>query len=240
MRKSGSFLPIRTELERRGGLAEQFSKQIKADILSGKLKSGMRLTTAFLSKNYEASVGTLREALAALESESLVELQGGRGFRVAEMSLNELRDLAPLHIEFEVRALVASVLNGDDDWELRVLTSHHQLKKIEALSREERIEHSHHWLVVHSGFHDALVSACPSTWLLRVRSSLFDHMARYRLICQKFRSNYADKGGEHERIRDAALARRAEEAGELMREHIEETLQTALQYAHDYLDASGR
>src|SRR3546814_6236867 len=67
----------------------------------------------------------------------------------------------------DLRAVVESVRHGDESWEIRVLSSYHRLARLEALTREERIERSAEWLECHRAFHLELVSACPSSWLLK-------------------------------------------------------------------------
>src|SRR3546814_10627379 len=62
------------------------------------------------------------------------------------MSEADLRDVSALYIEFEQRAVVESVRHGDESWEIRVLSSYHRLARLEALTREERIERSAEWL----------------------------------------------------------------------------------------------
>lgn len=212
-----------------------YYRSLKDDILSGRLQPGFKLTTSFLYEQYKAGIGTMREALSALQAEGLVEADLGRGFWVAAMSESDLRDVSALYVEFEERAVVESVRHGDEAWEIRVLSSFHRLARLEALPREERIERSGEWLECHRAFHLELVSACPSPWLLRIRAVLFDHMERYRLVSQKHRPLSTHKRKEHELIRDAALCRRAEEAGALLREHLQETTDTVLKYAHHFL-----
>jgi GntR family carbon starvation induced transcriptional regulator len=212
-----------------------YYRSLKDDILSGRLRPGLKLTTAFLYERYKAGIGTMREALAALQTEGLVEANLGRGFWVATMSEADLRDVSALYIEFEQRAVVESVRHGDESWEIRVLSSYHRLARLEALTREERIERSAEWLECHRAFHLELVSACPSPWLLRMRAVLFDHMERYRLVSQKHRPLSTHKRREHELIRDAALCRRADEAGMLVRDHLQETTDTVLKYASYFL-----
>src|SRR3546814_964381 len=76
----------------------------------------------------------MREALAALQTEGLVEANLGRGFWVTTMSEADLRDVSALYIEFEQRAVVESVRHGDESWEIRVLSSYHRLRSEEHTS----------------------------------------------------------------------------------------------------------
>lgn len=216
-------------------ISQDIEARLKGDILDGRFPPGSKLGTAMLQAAYGTSVGTLREALSHLRSEGLVEMEAGRGFRVAPVSAEDLRDVSALYVEMEERAAVDSVRHGDEEWETGVLTSFHRLARIEALPREERIRRSSEWLVCHREFHLALVAGCRSRWMLRLRAQLFDHMERYRLISQKHRPLSMTKRREHEMIRDAALARRAEETGVLLRRHLEETTETVLRHAPQFM-----
>lgn len=216
-------------------LSQDLQSRIKGDILDGRFVPGSKLGTAMLQEKYACSVGTLREALSHLLSEGLVEMSAGRGYRVAPVSRADLLDVSALYIEFEERAVVDSVRNGDGEWETEIVASFHRLSRIEALPREERILRSSEWLVCHRAFHLALVAACPSRWVLRVRAGLYDHMERYRLISQKHRPLSIHKRREHELLRDAALGRRVDEVGTLMHRHLAETTETILRYAPNFM-----
>ncbi|OYW10008.1 MAG: hypothetical protein B7Z53_01825, partial [Rhodospirillales bacterium 12-71-4] len=107
--------------------------------------------------------------------------------------------------------------------------------RIERLTREERKQRSSEWLAAHRDFHRALVAACPSRWLLRLRAQTFDHMERYRLVSQRHRPLGPSKRAEHEAIQAAALARKAELAGELLAAHLRETTETVLRHAPQFM-----
>ena len=208
---------------------------LKGDILDGHFAPSARLRFAALQKAYGAGIGTLRKALSHLLPEGLVELDVNRGFRVAAISVEDRRDVSALHIEFEQRAITLSVQQGDDGWEAGVVLAFHRLAKIERLPRGERQARSSEWLVAHREFHRALVAACPSRWLLRLLAQMYDHMERYRLVSQRHHPLGPAKRAEHAAIRDAALARRAEEAGTLLTAHLRETTETMLRHAPQFM-----
>jgi DNA-binding GntR family transcriptional regulator len=219
-------------------VSQDVLSRLKGDILDGHFAPGARLRFAELQRSYGAGIGTLREALSHLLPEGLVELDANRGFRVAAISAEDLRDISDLHVEFEQRAIIASVRHGDEAWEAGLVLAFHRLSKIERLSREERKQRSSEWLSAHREFHRALVAACPSRWLLRLRAQLYDHMERYRLISQRHRPLGPSKRMEHEAIRDAAIARKAELAGELLAAHLRETTETVLRHAPQFMPAT--
>ncbi|WP_431268032.1 GntR family transcriptional regulator [Dankookia sp. P2] len=105
--------------------------RLHADILDGRYAPGARLRFAEMQGAYGAGVGTLREALSHLASVGLVELDANRGFRVAPVSEDDLRDVSTLLIEFEGRAILSSVEHGGEDWEAAVVVAFHRLARIE-------------------------------------------------------------------------------------------------------------
>ena len=66
-------------------------------------------------------------------------------------------------------------------------------------------------------------SACDSPWLLRIREQLYVQSERYRQLSMA--KGDRDLDGEHRRIVDAALARDADLAVELLTQHLNRTAQ---------------
>src|SRR5215208_2698694 len=118
----------RTDLD---SVGEKTWRRIRADIVFGKLAPGEKLKLDRLKEDYGASVGTLRELLARLASEGLVVAEGQRGFEVASVSAENLREIAALRLLLEAHALEQSFRAGDMDWEGRVVSAYHKLSAIE-------------------------------------------------------------------------------------------------------------
>jgi len=197
--------------------------RLRHDIVTNAFAPVAKLKFADLTARYGVGVGTLREALSHLVSEGFVTLDVGRGYRVAPVSLADLDDVVSLYAEFETRALADSIRHGDDDWEARVVASGHRLVLIHALPWEERMKRHGEWVSRHRDFHGRLVECCRSRWLLRLRAVLFDQLDRYRFLSKMHRSDGMDKGNEHRRIMEHALARDVDGACRLMEQHIRET-----------------
>ena len=202
--------------------------QLRHDIVDGRYTPGAKLKFADLQAAYGAGIGTLREALAALVGEGIVTLDAGRGFRVAEVSEEDLRDLVAMRVDIERRAIEDSVTHGDDDWEGRVLMAAHKLSKVSYLPFADRFEPNREFMKRHRDFHDALVSACRSPRTLQFRSILFCQAERYHLL--SIRHGDA-QDVEHEQLRDAALARDARRAGDLLVKHITDSAAFVFRYA---------
>src|SRR5882757_3417211 len=107
-------------------VGEKTYRRIRTDIVFGKLAPAEKLKLDRLREDYRASVSTLRELLNRLVSEGLVVAEGQRGFEVAPVSAQDLRELAALRLLLETHALTQSFETGDVDWEGRVVSAHHK------------------------------------------------------------------------------------------------------------------
>jgi DNA-binding GntR family transcriptional regulator len=112
-------------------VSEKAYRRIRTDIIFGKLVPAEKLKLERLREDYGASVSTLRELLNRLASEGLVVAEAQRGFEVAPVSEENLRELAQLRLLLESHALALSFTAGDMDWEGRVVSAHHKLAQIE-------------------------------------------------------------------------------------------------------------
>lgn len=193
-------------------------RQVRGDILSGRLAPGRKLKLERLRSDYGASVSTLREVLSRLATEGLVIAEGQRGFQVTPVSPDNLRELAELRLLLEGRALVDSFRNGDVEWEARVIAAHHKLAAMEA--RMDRGDHSQIdlWKRQDWGFHQALISACGSDVLMHLHGGIFDKYLRYQMIALSFRGPIA--AAEHRALLDAALERDHEAANNILNAHL--------------------
>src|SRR3546814_20947830 len=74
----------------------------------------------------------LREALARLVGDQLVNSLEQRGSWVAPLSLEELDDISRVRNLLETEALRLSIENGDDAWEQQVRNAFTALSEVEA------------------------------------------------------------------------------------------------------------
>src|SRR5689334_15696828 len=71
-------------------------RRIRTDIVFGKLRPGQKLKLDGLKETYGVSVSTLREILSRLTADGFVIAEGRRGFDVAPVSIENLKELAEL------------------------------------------------------------------------------------------------------------------------------------------------
>ena len=200
-------------------VSEKAYRRIRTDIIFGKLSPSEKLKLDRLREDYGASVGTLRELLNRLASEGLVLAEGQRGFEVAPVSAENLREIAALRLLLESHALTQSFRAGDMDWEGRVVSAYHKLSAIEKKLLSGDRADAETWKRYDWEFHHALISACGSNALLETHAPVYDKYLRYQMIAGIFRGEIAAQ--EHHKLLECALSRDSKTARDVLVVHIE-------------------
>lgn len=199
--------------------------RLKEDIINGQLVAGSKLPIGELQKRYQAGAGPLREALNRLAGECVVVANSQSGFTVSGVSLSDLREVTKLRVQLECEVLTESISKGDEDWEANIVAAFYRMAKArEQLSTSgiDEVEYRNEL------FHESLIAACQSKWLLRFRKILFNQHKRYRILAFRHlhESSERDVVREHELIKDAALDRDVTLACQATREHIILTMES--------------
>lgn len=203
--------------------AESAYATLRQAIVTGALPPAQKLKIAELRDQFGFGAAPLREALSRLIGERVVVQQSNRGFYVRDASAEDVEDLGRMRILLENQALQESLALGDDTWEAQVVAAYHSLRLAEnrdtgmqALEARNR------------AFHDALVSATPSKWLLDLRGQIYAHHERYRHLSRGLVKSGRDTPAEHAAIYEAAIARDIEATCTLTARHIELTTISAI------------
>ena len=192
--------------------------RLRAEILSCRLDPGEKLLIAGLASRFTVSLSAVREALSRLAAEGLVTSEDQRGFRVSPVSAEQLHDLTRTRIDIEGLALRRSIERGDARWEAEVREASTQLLAAPLPHVGEAGPELERWRALHHRFHLALVSACGSPWLLRLRDVLYDQSERYRFLA--YRVQVRDITAEHASIGRAVLDRDADGAVAALGDHF--------------------
>src|SRR6202789_848289 len=110
-------------------LSERAASLVERDIIAGLLAPGARLGIVDLVQRYEIGATPLREGLSRLVSRGLIVGIGQRGFRVAEVSREDLLDITRMRTVIEIEALRLAMAQGDDAWEGGILSALHQMRR---------------------------------------------------------------------------------------------------------------
>lgn len=205
-------------------LIEFAYKSLRKDIISGELSPGSKLRIEHLRAKYGIGASTLREALTLLVADALVISEGQRGFKVAPISLEDLKDVTRLRKMMETMALMEAIENGDDHWEGGIVAAFHRLSRVEDRLYDDPKQFAEEWEERNNAFHQALIASCPSRWILHFREILYHQSERYRRFSLVSPSTGRDVHAEHKAIMDATLERDKEKAARLLELHMERTL----------------
>ena len=163
-------------------LTERAAMLVEQDILAGHLAPGSRLGIVDLVQRYEIGATPLREGLSRLMSRGLIVGIGQRGFRVADVSREDLLDITTMRTAIEIEAIRLAIVNGDDAWEAGIVSSLHQMRRHIERTGDEFREGAEDFDRLHKGFHTALLAGCGSKRLLAAHSDLYDQAYRYRRV----------------------------------------------------------
>jgi len=201
-------------------LVEQAFHRLRKDVLIGAYPAGAKLKVEELQEAYGFSSSPLREALSRLAQEGLVRADERRGFRVASISSEDLRDITRMRLMLDVQALAESIEHGDDAWEAAIVAAFYRLEKVESRLSDGPTLLDEEWSTLHRDFHTALIAACPSERQRNWSASLFDQAERYRRYSARHRKTARRKTTEHKKIMEATLKRDTSTACALLQEHI--------------------
>lgn len=196
-------------------LASACYQRLRSEIRSGRFKPGERLRIQALTEEFKIGLSPVREALNRLAADGLITQSDQRGFRVPPATVNELLELTRTRCAIMDLTLRDSIALGGADWEERVVVANYRISRVRYGSHPEYDAH-------HVAFHRALISACPSPWLLDFSDTLFELAERYRALAQRVavETNVEAAMQEHEAIFKAVLARDADTAVRLQQDHI--------------------
>jgi GntR family carbon starvation induced transcriptional regulator len=201
-------------------ITEQVYRQLKSELLKCSLRPGEHLRTKDLSVRFGVSLSVIREALSRLIAEGLVDSDPQRGFRATPLSREDLLALTEASVEIEALCIRKALASGDAAWEQRLRNAHDRVSTaslvVDSLGRMDET-----FLMHHQSFHDALISACDNTWLLRMRYSCYLQAERYRQICIPLEPDLDKIYVGYDEITEAALARDADETIRLVSEQFD-------------------
>jgi DNA-binding GntR family transcriptional regulator len=212
---------------------ESVYETLRTELLNGQLAPGGKLKMIDLAERFSASQSVIREALTRLAEQGLVVATRQRGFRVRDLSVEDIAQLTEARVEIEAMALRLAIERGDIHWETGVLSTHHLLERTPVALADGSFNEE--WPVRHRDFHSALLSGCGNRRIADVAQALRDSAELYRRWYWALTDDHRrDLAGEHRRLRDLALARDADAAVSLLSEHIERAPRQLIEYAREH------
>jgi len=201
--------------------ADRAYERLKSDILSCRLRPGAKIRINEVARELEVSLGAVREALSRLAAEDMAVATAQKGFSVPDVSIEDLVDLTQTRIKIEELCIRTAIRDGDIEWETALVAAFHRLQRLPETEMDgDKQILSERWAAAHQQFHEAIVAACKSPSLMKIRAVLYAQTERYRRLSVPMRTISRDVMAEHRAIFDAVIARDADLAALLMDKHL--------------------
>lgn len=196
-------------------LRDQALRVIRARIISGAMRPGELYALGATASELGVSVTPVREAVLELARERLVDLARNRGFRVREISDQELNEI----VEFRKIVEVGAV---------RLVAERNLLEQASGLQdlakATEKFAAAGDWvgfLDSDRDFHMGIMGHLQNDRLLQVAGSLRDQSRLYGLDYVAGTESLIRSTHEHTALLDAIVAGQADEAATIMDRHLQ-------------------
>lgn len=203
-------------------LTSQAYDSVRNMVLSGEILPGGKIKIDELRERLDIGASPIREALSLLSSEGLVERVEQRGFKAAKVSVDDFKALLRTRCWAEERALREAIDAGGIGWQERIVLAEFRLSHAERAATPDEVPGTD-WEALHRDFHLALLSACPSPYVLQFCKQLYDMNVRYRNIASLAAYPGRNVANEHKSLSKAVLDRDADKAVEALVSHYERT-----------------
>ena len=216
-------------MNRKISLTERAYRQLRDDLLTCRLAPGDKINIKDIADRMGFSLGAVREALSRLTSEGFISADDSRGFRATPISIADMTDLIAVRSEIEGQCLRRAIARGGLDWETAIVSAAHRLGRTPVHAEGDSARLNDDYAIAHSAFHEALVSACDSPWLLRMRDWLYAQSERYRYLTVPLSRLERNVTHEHSELSNAVLARDADRAVALLCDHLAATARVLIE-----------
>ncbi|MFJ8828192.1 GntR family transcriptional regulator [Streptomyces sp. NPDC102467] len=194
--------------------------ELRERILTGGLAAGSRLAQYELAESLNMSITPLREAIRRLSSEGLLTVETHRDVRVSTMTADEARQLFEVRLSLDPTAagLAAKRRTESDITAMRAAVD--QLLPVTRRWGEGA-------LAAHRVFHQTLYRASRNDVLIKMLDDLWDKSDRYRRLGLDLPPGDEPRTRdleEHHRLVDLVVDGQADQAAQLMYDHIANSL----------------
>lgn len=196
-------------------ISDNLFSSLKDDILTGKLKSGEKLTEKVICNKYSISRTPVREALQKLEMEGLVESIPNRGFFVLGLTPKDYEDMFTLRKLYEIQALSWAIERATDNEresieELFELMEFYTLKKDVAKM-----------LTINMNFHNMIYKASHNRMLTNLLSSYQEMLKHVEHSRKNYEFHLQEVFLEHQEIFNAFKSKDIEKGVLAITKHLD-------------------
>lgn len=203
-------------------VADYVLNSLRDGILAGRYPLGARLDQQTLADELGVSVIPVRESLRQLEAEGLVRIYPRRGAFVAELSIDELKEIYLIRETLEELAIQLAVPN------LSPQTLEQLGDIIEQMEQATSAQDFARLLDLNRSFHFAIYEASRRPLLLHMITGLWDRSSLYRRLYTYLPERAPQALAEHKEIYAACRAGDAAAAGRAVRNNVRQTTEGIL------------
>jgi DNA-binding GntR family transcriptional regulator len=197
--------------------------ELRVAIVSGELRPGEQVLQDSLAERFGVSRVPLREALKILEGEGQVTYRPHRGYFVAELDIDDLREVYRIRDLLESEAVRVAVPRITDE---EVAALARSLDDVEQASASGDLTTM---TAANRRFHFGLIEAAHMPRLMKLVRVLWDATDVYRSLYYAESKHRKAVHDEHRQVLDAVRQGDAEEAVTLLRRHRQRAVETLAQ-----------
>jgi len=196
----------------RESLAKQISRDLREQILAGRLSPGRRISQLSIAKHYGVSRLPAREALRDLSSQGLVVIERSRSARIAGLDGSDLREVFLMREQLEPLAVGLAVPNVTD---ADLARAESLLAELEKLGASED-----GWLRLDREFHTMWYERAQMPRLTGTIDQLWDVAQRYRALYSLTPDAGSISDLEHRLLLEAVRRRSPRDASAILHMHL--------------------
>lgn len=198
-------------------LAANLYTEIQEDILTGRLKSGTKLTEKKICEDYKVSRTPVREALRQLQAEGLIGNVPNRGAFVLGFSEQDIEDMLELRALYEIQCVRYGISRITPE-ELDELTETFEFMEFYTMKNDIP-----KMMNINAAFHQIIYNSTHNRILIRIMTD-YQNYLKHRGPSNYYAPGYlAAVLEEHRAIYSAFLSSDVEAGVLAMKEHMEKT-----------------
>ncbi len=202
-------------IERRRSIAEEVASRLRHAIVEGDFRLGETLSERQLAESLNVSKTPVREALAQLRLEGLVNIYPQRGVAVFTLSAREIRDICELRLALEEAALRYAIERNPERLADRLSEVVARMEKAHA-SGDERA-----YLAADTDYHQVFFECCDNAYLESTYTLYVGKLAALRTHLSHKPDHTRRSDEEHHHMLDLIRARDLPECLAVLKRHID-------------------
>ena len=201
-------------------LTEKVYQNLRSDILSGTFRDREELRETALAKTYGVSRTPVREAIRQLALEGLVDTIPNRGAYAHNIHGKDVKDV------YAIRSLLEGLAAR---WAVENITDEQIEAMEEVLYMSEYYRKKELWEQVYvcdNKFHDLMYAASGSHLLEHMLRTFHEYVQQVRKSALQDEKRAKSSFEEHAAILEAIKSRKADEAADLAKQHIDNAVES--------------